>query len=902
MHYSLLYISRVVQPHDNPNTEQLDAIREQSIELNQANGLTGLLLCSQEHFCQILQGQKSAVEDTMLRIARDSRHVEPIVLLRTDLAEALFPDWSMATSLVEDAAIASQIAGAYNDRLADLNVVDGIIGLMQQFQLSSRYKTLIVYSRTGLDQQLATLAGRDFSNKPIEQVLQLGCSLFNGCALVLLLQTSGVGGHYLKSCAGIEPQQANSLIRFLLLDQSNGYSDQSEADGEAVNLKSVNVKIPGSGVYKVATGCEITTTIAPLPNLAFATANDSGNSPVVIGSLWALSEAGMTDTPAPAINNDLFRLAVCLESLLETKLQSHANELLRQTSRRQQISLAASNRRQEIVMNVASSAIIALDRDCRVLIINDAARKLFGLASEPVPFHWLDSIVFLDPWSLEPLPGASCPVYLAANKKSAPVAEPRSPESSHTQALGGAFSDTFGSDIAEAEAPDPSDPNTDSNVNIVALQINESEPLRYLRVASSMIDEPESAISGVVVFDDVTELQHNRERIRRSDRLEALGHLTGGIAHDFNNLLSTIQSSVELATIERSDEARQSFLDIALDGVQRGADLTDKLVAFAVARPATARAHQLKDILQSVAELVTASIEQDINFVIEDVPESLAVHCDGGQLENALLNVLLNSRDAIYESGIGDTVTIRVRSTESAVQTEAAKKISITVTDNGPGMNAEVIRRATDPFFTTRSGGSGSGLGLSMVYRFVEQSGGELLIENLSDRDPDASGVRVTLLLEQTTAQPVPEDHADTTKPQIPPPHSQAKVLLVEDETSLAEMLRQSLNRFGFDTRVVHSADKALKVLHSDDSIDLLLTDIVMPGGDMDGYSLAAEAIRFNPQLKVVYLSGYPQQSGKITAIAYGPLIKKPVSMKSLISVIRTELGQRSSSAVLEAD
>ena len=359
---------------------------------------------------------------------------------------------------------------------------------------------------------------------------------------------------------------------------------------------------------------------------------------------------------------------------------------------------------------------------------------------------------------------------------------------------------------------------------------------------------------------------------------------------------------MELATVERSAAARQSFLDIALDGVQRGADLTDKLVAFAVARPASARAHQLKDILQSVAELVTASIEQDINFVIEDVPESLAVHCDGGQLENALLNVLLNSRDAIFESGIGDTVTIRVRSTESAAQTEAAKKISITVTDNGPGMSAEVIRRATDPFFTTRSGGSGSGLGLSMVYRFVEQSGGELLIENLSDRDPDSSGVRVTLLLEQTTAQPVAADPVAAAKPQLPPPHSQAKVLLVEDETSLAEMLRQSLNRFGFDTRVVHSADKALKVLHGDASIDLLLTDIVMPGGDMDGYSLAAEAIRFNPQLKVVYLSGYPQQSGKITAIAYGPLIKKPVSMKNLITVIRTELGQQAPSAVLEAD
>ena len=116
----------------------------------------------------------------------------------------------MATSQVEDTAIASQIAGAYHDRLADLSVVDGIIGLMQQFQLSSRYKTPIVYSQTGLDQQLATLAGRDFSSAPIEQVLQLGCSLFNSCALVLFLQTSGEREHYIKASAGIEPRQANS--------------------------------------------------------------------------------------------------------------------------------------------------------------------------------------------------------------------------------------------------------------------------------------------------------------------------------------------------------------------------------------------------------------------------------------------------------------------------------------------------------------------------------------------------------------------------------------------------------------------------------------------------------------------------------------------------------------------
>ena len=126
------------------------------------------------------------------------------------------------------------------------------------------------------------------------------------------------------------------------------------------------------------------------------------------------------------------------------------------------------------------------------------------------------------------------------------------------------------------------------------------------------------------------------------------------------------------------------------------------------------------------------------------------------------------------------------------------------------------------------------------------------------------------------------------------PPKSRATVLLVEDETSLAEMLQQSLCRFGLDTRVVHSADKALQVLNRDNSIDLLLTDIVMTGSELDGYSLAAEAMRLKPQLKVVYLSGYPQQSGKHPAVTYGPLVKKPVSVKSLVTVIRTEMGQPS--------
>jgi len=869
----------------------IGAIREQSIDRNQATGLTGLLLWTSEHFCQILQGQKYAVEETMRRISRDTRHVDPIVLLRTDLAEALFPDWSMATSHIDDPSVVGQIAIAYQDRLADLSVVDGIISLMQQFQLNNKFQTPAVHARSALDQQLATLAMGDISDQAIEQVLQLGTSVFDGCAVFLLLRAAVVGDFYVKASAGIEGSDATDLIDLLPLDQvipdcqapdCNAPANQapvvgtdktSDAASAEVMGKPVSVTLPNGAAYQCATGCEIRA--GNLPSLLSVGTTggtrevDPANSSVVVGSLWVLSDTAKTGVLTSAKSIDLRRIVTCLENLLEQRFQSHASELLRQKSRRQQLSLAASNRRQEMVMNVASSAIVALDRDCRVLIINDAARQMFGRIADLIPFHWPDEIVFLSPWSLEPLPDSSCPIHLAA-----------------TNAGTGTTANSFHA--------------TYTSNNIVALQINESEPLRYLKVASSGTNESDSAISGVVVFDDITELQHNRERIRRSDRLEALGHLTGGIAHDFNNLLSTIQSSVELATIETSGKSRQTFLDVALDSVQRGADLTDKLVAFAVARPVSPQAHQLHDVMQSVADLVTASIEQDIKFLLDDVPQSLAVYCDGGQLENALLNILINSRDAILESGTGDRVSITVKSTNAdciaklkhaaiSADQSVGQKVLIVVEDNGPGMSAEVIRRATDPFFTTRAGRSGSGLGLSMVYRFVEQSEGEMLIENLSDTGLGTTGVRVTLLLEQASIQ--------TKAPEVPlhvktePTQNNATILLVEDEPDLAAMLRQSLHRFGLVTRVAHSADAALMELQTGNDIDLLLTDIIMPGSELDGYSLAAEAIRLKPGLKVVYLSGYPQQSGKKPATTFGPLIKKPVSMKKLATVIQKQLG-----------
>ena len=264
--------------------------------------------------------------------------------------------------------------------------------------------------------------------------------------------------------------------------------------------------------------------------------------------------------------------------------------------------------------------------------------------------------------------------------------------------------------------------------SIVAFITEGNSRTVYLKCSAVAVRESDSAIAVVIVFDDITELERNRDRIRRSDRLEALGHLTGGIAHDFNNLLATVLNAVELANIEPRSSDRKNLLKVAVDTVNRGAELTSRLVAFASAQPIKPEVHALPDILRAVEELAAASVSSDVNLVIHSVPESLAVLCDSGQLENALLNLLINSRDAIVSSGIGSEVQVFVRQKAGADHTDLTDKIEICVTDDGPGMSSSDIQRATDPFFTTKEGSAGSGLGLSMVYRFIQQTGGDLVI------------------------------------------------------------------------------------------------------------------------------------------------------------------------------
>jgi len=415
-------------------------------------------------------------------------------------------------------------------------------------------------------------------------------------------------------------------------------------------------------------------------------------------------------------------------------------------------------------------------------MINDAARKTFSFHTEKVPFTWPSPTGFLDPVTLIPIRESDSPLQYA---------------------------------VATA-APELRD-NKKYQINnkLLAIRCGESGQLCFLRVTASEVDEADSAIWSVLVFDDVTDLESSRERIRRSDRLEALGQLTGGIAHDFNNLLATIQSSVELAKTERDREQQNQLHDIAVASVQRGAALTDRLITFALAHPAATETHAMTDVMKSLLELAQSSISKDVNLTVEPFDPSIAVRCDGGQLENALLNILINSRDAIRDSGTGSQVLIEVNVVKPDNSSFNSNKtadtvVEIKLSDDGPGMSDEVIRRATDPFFSTKQDNAGSGLGLSMVYGFIQQSSGELLIKNLRNTENRLTGTQITLLLEHVSVEPVhPKEAVIDAVANV---HS-AKILLVEDEPELAQVLELTLRQHGHQLQVAHTGHEAMQIL-----------------------------------------------------------------------------------------
>jgi len=404
--------------------------------------------------------------------------------------------------------------------------------------------------------------------------------------------------------------------------------------------------------------------------------------------------------------------------------------------------------------------------------------------------------------------------------------------------------------------------------------------------------EPVLDGSGAIVgetgtLQDMTELRNLEEQLHQAQRMQAVGQLTGGIAHDFNNLLAVILGNLELIQeLDNLEPAARQRIDTAVRNTLRGAELTHRLLAFSRRQPLSPKATNINELIRSLQELICRPLGPKIEFDVVESSTLWLTEVDQAQLENALLNLVLNARDAMPQGG---TLTIETRnvvinhSDISAGQDLApGGYVAVTVRDTGCGMPPAVAARAFEPFFTTKDVGKGTGLGLSMVYGFVKQSGGHVRLWS-----EQGHGTTVQLLLPQLRS----ESDAESSAMVEARPGRGEKILVVDDEADLRELARSYLESSGYEVFTAANGSEALAALNRLKQIDLLLTDIILPG-NLDGRATARRARILRPGLKVLFMSGHAPQvtadSGQIDEPDL--LIPKPFRKSELSRKLREVL------------
>ena len=393
------------------------------------------------------------------------------------------------------------------------------------------------------------------------------------------------------------------------------------------------------------------------------------------------------------------------------------------------------------------------------------------------------------------------------------------------------------------------------------------------------------------VADRTTELMQAEEKLRQSQKMEAVGQLTGGLAHDFNNLLAGISGALELLG-SRIAQGRlmdvDRYLVTAQGAAKRAAALTHRLLAFSRRQTLDPRPINVNALIESMAELIQRTVGPSIAVKTVPAVNLWPAMVDPSQLENALLNLCINSRDAMY---LGGEITIETDNHRVTAQDARAfdipegEYLTLCVTDTGTGMPPEVVAKAFDPFFTTKPIGQGTGLGLSMIYGFAKQSGGQVRITSEVGK-----GTKMCIYLPRHIGAMVThEDSAIKSAEQTIA--ADETILVVDDEPTVRMLVTEVLTDLGYT--LVEAADSVggLKVLRSDVSIDLLITDVGLPGG-MNGRQMADAAREFRPSLKTLFITGYAESSaiGDRQLESGMQVLTKPFAIDSLIARVREML------------
>jgi signal transduction histidine kinase len=385
------------------------------------------------------------------------------------------------------------------------------------------------------------------------------------------------------------------------------------------------------------------------------------------------------------------------------------------------------------------------------------------------------------------------------------------------------------------------------------------------------------------------ERQLIEQQLRRTQRMDAMGQLTGGIAHDFNNLLGVIVANGDLLleTVKGNEEQIELANEI-LTSALHGAELTHRLLAFARQQPLSARIIDLNAHLPRVMAILRRTLGERISITTQLAQDLHKTQVDPSQIEDALLNLAINARDAMPNGGTLtiETANAHLDSHYAALYPEVAPGdyVTLSMTDTGTGMPPEVLERTMEPFFTTKESGKGTGLGLSMVYGFAKQSGGHLNIYS-------EVGLGTTIRLYLARAQAADADAITVREPERALPRGGEAILLVDDNEPLRRVTVRRLTALGYRVADAESGPAALSLIEAGDRFDLLFTDIGLPGG-MNGIELAERARQQMPGLKVLFTTGYGNLGGANSDLAsqLEHLIRKPYRSDELAAKLRIVL------------
>jgi PAS domain S-box-containing protein len=511
--------------------------------------------------------------------------------------------------------------------------------------------------------------------------------------------------------------------------------------------------------------------------------------------------------------------------------------------------IAERRRLAEILDNTINSmadSVLVGDRNCNIVLCNLSAQRLMNVAAGMSPEQWTYRQETFAADGVTPMPLEQRPLMRAVR--------------------GEAF----------------------ENYELVVRYPHARKPITFVATGGPIRRGSQHSAGGVVVYHDVTEAREIERQLRQSQKMEAVGQLTGGVAHDFNNILTVITGTIEI--LEEGVADRPDLAPIAKmidEAAERGAELTRNLLAFSRRQPLQPRKTNVNELVVETARLLRPTLGGNIEIESMLDDDASPALIDPSQLTTSLLNLALNARDAMPNGGKLTFETADVVLDENYADMNAGVRpgpyVMIAVSDNGSGIPAAIIDKVFEPFFTTKTMGKGTGLGLSMVYGFVKQSEGHINIYS-----EEGQGTTIKIYLPRATAQA--RQAADTMRTE-PVYGGHETVLIVEDDALVRGYVMTQVKSLGYRTLFATNAAEALVLIDGDTPIDLLFTDIVMPGG-MNGRQLADEARRRRPRLKVLFTSGYTENAivhhGRLDPGVL--LLAKPYRKQQLAQMIRSAL------------